>query len=111
MLKLEAVPARIYDDLRQRGHSADEIEQMTAEQAFAEYCQWHGLADWGDHLVQVLDALRSAAEEAEEKAADQLARADVAAVLCDLRDTLAADKAYGAVGRLQSAMHQLGVEY
>ena len=109
MLKLEAVPARIYDDLRQRGHSADEIEQMTAEQAFAEYCQWHGLADWGDHLVQVLDALRS--EEAEEKAADQIARADVAAVLTELRNVLAADKLPGAVGRVQAAMHQLGVEY
>jgi len=44
-------------------------------------------------------------------AGDQIPRADVTAVLTDLRDALAADKAYGAVGRLQSAMHQLGVQY
>jgi len=44
-------------------------------------------------------------------AADQIDRADVAAVLTDLRDALAKDKMYGAVGRVQAAMHQLGVQY
>lgn len=42
---------------------------------------------------------------------EPLSRADVATVMTDLRDALAADKAYGAVGRVQSAMHQLGIEY
>lgn len=42
---------------------------------------------------------------------DHVDRADVAAVLTELRDALAADKMHGAVGRVQSAMHQLGVEY
>lgn len=49
-------------------------------------------------VEQEPDMLRSASE-------------DVAAVLCDLRDTLTADKMHGAVGRVQAAMHQLGVQY
>ena len=74
----------------------------------------HHFEDQGDCLKCGKDwfvALSVKCGDGPELAADQIARADVAAVLTELRDVLAADKMHGAVGRVQAAMHQLGVEY
>lgn len=42
---------------------------------------------------------------------NSLSREDVTTVLSQLRDELVKEQDYDAVGRLQSAMHQLGITY
>lgn len=46
------------DDLHQRGWTNEEIEKMSPEKAFQEFCEWHGLINWGETLISVLDNLR-----------------------------------------------------
>ena len=38
----------------------DEISDMTANEAFSCYCNWHGLIDWSGDLRFALDSLRVA---------------------------------------------------
>jgi hypothetical protein len=60
MLDIHAIPNHILADLRSRDNSDEDIKNMTAERAFKEYCQWHGLSTWGSTLIDALDALRQA---------------------------------------------------
>lgn len=52
-MKLEHIPQSILDANRQRGHSNEQIERMSAEKLFVEYCEWHGLVRWGRNLFDL----------------------------------------------------------
>jgi hypothetical protein len=54
------IPVYLLDDLKERGHSAEAITRMTAEKAFDEYCEWHGLCGWGMNLRHAMEAFRKA---------------------------------------------------
>ena len=54
------IPVYILADLEERDLSHEDIERMTAEQLFEEYCCWNGLIGWGDMLINALDQLREA---------------------------------------------------
>ena len=59
-MKIAKIPDYILDDLTERGLSAKNINESTPEQLFCEYCDWHGLVDWGEALITVLEDLRNA---------------------------------------------------
>lgn len=40
MLDLNALPEEFISDLKERGHSEEDIAQMSPETAFSEYCNW-----------------------------------------------------------------------
>ena len=42
--------------------SREEIERLTPNQIFIEYCEWHGLIGWGSTLITVLDEIRESAK-------------------------------------------------
>jgi len=44
-----------YTTLIERGVSPSDIPQMSADDIFDEYCQWHGLINWGPRLRRVLE--------------------------------------------------------
>jgi hypothetical protein len=44
--------------LRRRGHSDASITEMTPEQAFCEYCAYHGIMNLLPATLQMLDKLR-----------------------------------------------------
>ncbi len=54
------IPVFILADWKERDLSHKDIERMTAEELFTEYCNWHGLFGWGDVLINALDQLREA---------------------------------------------------
>jgi hypothetical protein len=43
--------------LRERGHTDQAISLMSAREAFDEYCNWHGIINWGDTLWAEATAL------------------------------------------------------
>lgn len=49
-MDISKVPANVLAALRKRGHEDDQIASMSPKTAFREYCEWHGLRDWGDEL-------------------------------------------------------------
>jgi hypothetical protein len=49
----------IVDALHERGHTDDQIANMSPEMAFIEYCNWNGLLGWGIELIDVIDSLRA----------------------------------------------------
>lgn len=42
-----------------RGWDDEAISEMSPEEAFGEYCMWHGLIGYGPILVKVLGELRA----------------------------------------------------
>lgn len=60
MLNLYKIPDDIIADLKNRGHDGSAIQQMTPQQAFAEYCRWNGLSDWGNTLWNAMKDLQAA---------------------------------------------------
>lgn len=52
----------LLDALRERGHSDERIAAMTAERMFDEYCNWHGLIEWGPNLRAALASATKAAK-------------------------------------------------
>ena len=52
---VSSLPDDVYDALIKRGWSGR--EQISTEDAFDEYCNWHGLISWGPTLRQVLKSL------------------------------------------------------
>lgn len=60
MLDIAKIREGVINDIKSRDISEAEIAEMTAEQAFIEYCNWHGLYQWGSMLINVLDMLRAA---------------------------------------------------
>ena len=70
MIDLEKLPTHILGALRKRHGVEDDdtsedaaIAQMCAEEAFCEYCNWHGLLGWGLRLANALDLIRAASDE------------------------------------------------
>lgn len=61
MLDLRKISVEMTKTLRARGHADQAIAAMTPEEAFGEYCKWHGLLNWADILIAALDNLRAAA--------------------------------------------------
>lgn len=45
--------------LRNREHSDEDIANMSANEIFREYCEWHGLINWANTLISVLDNARA----------------------------------------------------
>lgn len=60
--------SKILDALVERGHTLEHIKQMPPEEAFDEYCNWHGLIHWGPRLRGVLDNLKEAAQVPDQRA-------------------------------------------
>lgn len=50
---------KVYADLREQGHSDEEIDAMPWEKAFDSYCTWHGLIGWGNTLRRTMEVLKS----------------------------------------------------
>lgn len=61
MLNIDKIPAPIIADLKKRGHDDTDIQKMSPQQAFAEYCRWNGLSDWGNTLWHAVQDLQAAA--------------------------------------------------
>jgi hypothetical protein len=66
MLDLDALSPSLLDALKNRGHTEDAISKMAPEYAFAEYCAWHGLLNWGDNLWQAVHQCKAANTVAKE---------------------------------------------
>lgn len=49
--------------LQKRGHGEKEIAGMSPKEAFAEYCEWHGLLGWGETLWNQVMLLSGNASE------------------------------------------------
>lgn len=59
-MDISQIPDFVLDALRQRGHNDEDIADMSAEEAFSEFCDWFGLSGWADRLIIALDHLREA---------------------------------------------------
>lgn len=59
-LDLGKIPPYILEDLQERGHGASKVSQMTAAEAFDEFCIWQGLIGFGPTLRGAYDALKNA---------------------------------------------------
>lgn len=59
-MDVKKIPQHIKDDLIERGHTEEDMAKMSAERAFHEFCEWHGLHDWAPILLNALDMLREA---------------------------------------------------
>ena len=59
-MKLIRINPDVYSALHNRGHTDLEISKMTPDEAFDEFCMWHGLIGWGDTLRNALNNLRAA---------------------------------------------------
>ena len=60
-LDLSKIPADVLRDIRLRDTATDEdIQGMTAEEAFTEYCMWNGIIGYAPSLIRALDGLRAA---------------------------------------------------
>jgi hypothetical protein len=59
-MEYNKMPDFVIDALHLRGHKTQDISAMTPEEAFVEYCDWHGLCGWGSILISALDSLRAA---------------------------------------------------
>ena len=59
-MDLKKIPQHILIDLRSRGHDDKDIQNMSPERAFTEFCEWNGLINWAATLRSALDSLRAA---------------------------------------------------
>lgn len=57
-LNTEKMNPALLQDLQARGMTNVEISLLTAEQAFDEYCDWHGLVNWGPALRSAMIELK-----------------------------------------------------
>ena len=60
MLDLEKIPEPIIENLRHRGHSDEDIRNMTPVRAFDEHCSWQGLLGYGRQLFRDVKYLEAA---------------------------------------------------
>ncbi len=73
-MKVEDIPEEVRDALRIRlggspfdeSHDA-EIEAMSVQETFIEYCEHGGLENWGEHLIEVMDELEKKSPRATKK--------------------------------------------
>jgi hypothetical protein len=59
-MKIDKLPPYILEALRNRRLSDRAIELMDADEAFDQYCMWHGLIGWGQQLRLVMQRLKEA---------------------------------------------------
>lgn len=59
-MDVKKIPQHIKDDLIARGLTEDDMAEMSAERAFHEFCEWHGMHGWATILRNTLDMLREA---------------------------------------------------
>jgi|AntDeeMinimDraft_5_1070356.scaffolds.fasta_scaffold10255_1 hypothetical protein len=62
MLNIKKIPNEILNNLSRRGHSDQDIAQMSWGQAFDEYCNWHGLIQWGPPLRNTYEILSASSD-------------------------------------------------
>ncbi len=62
-MRLTDIPDDVLCDVRERGHTDAQIERMTAEEVFTEFCEWNGLCRWGKTLFAVVLDLSEAEKE------------------------------------------------
>lgn len=60
MTDISKVPLSVREALENRGFSDLQILAMNPQQMFNEYCQWHGLINWGNALWYIVVELRAA---------------------------------------------------
>lgn len=60
-MNVAKLPDHIVQALQNRGHSREDISQMSPEEAFYEFCNWRGLTNWGDTLWNAVQACQAAA--------------------------------------------------
>lgn len=59
-VNVNELPEHILSALRNREHSDEGIEAMSAEEAFDEFCEWNAIIGWGPSLRSTLISLKSA---------------------------------------------------
>lgn len=59
-MKTEILTDDVMNSLLSRGWSEEEIAKLSPEEAFDEYCEWHGLRGWGQTLRRALSNIQSA---------------------------------------------------
>jgi len=59
VLDISKVPPSALTDVAKRGHTYAEIERMSPETFFDEYCRWHGLIGWGPTLWELAENVRN----------------------------------------------------
>jgi hypothetical protein len=74
LLNLNKMDDRVLDALRNRGHSDEQIQKMSPEDVFDEFCQWEGLLGWGPTLREALDDLRANKAQVEQAAEEREGR-------------------------------------
>ncbi|CAG9169951.1 hypothetical protein [Cupriavidus pinatubonensis] len=58
-MELAKIPKQVLDAVRQREKFTDaEIGIMTPRELFEEYCNWHGIINWGDTLWETMQQLQ-----------------------------------------------------
>jgi hypothetical protein len=60
MIDLSQLSEDVVQSLRARSLSNTEIAALSPRDAFVEYCQWKGFADWGGPLWDVVEELQMA---------------------------------------------------
>lgn len=60
MLNLKKLNPAIVDALHYRGHTDDDIKNMTPSEAFDEACSWYGLIGWGPTLRAMYENVQDA---------------------------------------------------
>lgn len=62
-MELSKIPPQVLAAVRQRERYTDaEIESLSPQSLFDEYCNWHGLIRWGDTLWQAVEQLKQASQ-------------------------------------------------
>lgn len=56
--KLDDIPTSVFSALQDRGLTASQIKNMSAQAMFDEYCNWHGFINWGSRLWHTVVALQ-----------------------------------------------------
>lgn len=59
-IDISKVEPSVLSALRKRSQTDQTISGLSPEEAFEQYCEWHGIIRWADTLVKVLDNLRAA---------------------------------------------------
>jgi hypothetical protein len=65
-MKIEAIPNNVLEAVRKRGYADERITKMSARKLFAEFCNWHGLINWGESLFDVALVLQELDSRKEE---------------------------------------------
>jgi hypothetical protein len=75
-LDTSKLPESVRKAFTSRGLTNEEAEKLTVEQAFIEYCEWHGLRQWGRILLDVYTSIKNAEQSSPKKLSFDLWRND-----------------------------------